>query len=128
MTWIASTTSDAGMTLSVGLTPATVSPGDSIAISVSANVAGAAVGETLFGRVTLTPSNASVPAVTMPVAVVPTSGILPGAVDVETRRNAGSHLITGIQSIALTDFTASVDGLVAADQTVGSLSQDPTAR
>ncbi len=126
VTWTASATSDAGMTLSVGLTPATVSPGDSMAISVSANVTGAAPGATLFGRVTLTPSNASVPAVTMPVAVVPTSGILPGSADIETRRNAGSQLITGIESIALTDFTASVGGMVRADQTVGSLSQDPT--
>ena len=126
VTWTATATSDAGMALSVGLTPATVSPGESIAISVSANVTGAPAGETLFGRVTLTPSNASVPAVTMPVAVVPTSGILPGAVDVETRRNAGSYLITGIESIALTEFTASVGGMVPATQTVGSLSQDPT--
>ena len=124
--WTASATSDAGMALSVGLTPTTVSPGESMAISVSANVTGDAAGETLFGRVTLTPSNASVPAVTMPVAVVPTSGILPGAVDVETPRNAGSHLITGIESIALSEFTGSVEGMVRATQTVGSLSQDPT--
>ena len=64
----------------------------------------------------------------MPVAVVPTSGILPGAVDVETRRDAGSQLVTGIESIALTEFTGSVGGLVPATQTVGSLLAGPDAR
>ena len=97
------------------LTPATVSPGDSMASRVTADVDGAPEGETLFGRITLTPSNAGVPTVTMPVAVVPSSGVLPDAVEFETRRNAGSQLVPGIQSIGVTEFTGSMDGIVQAD-------------
>ena len=73
------------------------------------------------------PSNPSGPVVTMPVAVVPTAGVLPDAVDVETRRDAGSHPVTDIESIAVTEFTGSVLGMVRADRRRGSLVQDPTA-
>jgi uncharacterized repeat protein (TIGR01451 family) len=126
VTWSVSTTSDAGLTLDVTLSQATVSPGDSVEIDVVANVAGAPEGETRFARITLTPSNPDVPAVTMPLAVVPTAGVLPGSVDVETRRNAGSYLVTGIESIAISEFTGSVHGLVQPDLDEGSLDQDPT--
>ena len=126
VTWTATSTSDAGLALDVTLTPATVSPGDSMAIGVTANVTGAADGETLFARITLTPDNPSVPSVTMPVAVVPSSGVLPNAVEFETRRDAGSQVVHDIQSVGITEFTGSMDGLVKATQTPGSLNEDPT--
>ena len=53
-----------GLGLDVTLNPATVSPGDTMAIEVTADVGGAPVGETLFGRITLTPDNPAVPTVT----------------------------------------------------------------
>ena len=62
----------------------------------------------------------------MPVAVVPSSGVLPDAVEFETRRDAGSQLVPDIQSIGVTEFTGSMDGLVKATQTAGSLNEDPT--
>ena len=95
-------------------------------IDVTADVDGAPDGETLFGRITLTPSDASVPAVTLPVAVVPSAGVLPAAVEIETRRNAGSQVVPGILSIEVTEFTGSMQGMVRADLTEGSLNQDPT--
>ena len=127
VTWVASTTADLGLTLEVTLGPvATVSPGDSLTIDVSAIVTGAPAGETLFGWVTLTPSDVNVPTVTMPVAVVPTTGILPGTVTVETRRDAGSHPVNGIESIALVDFTGSMTGLVEGTIQSAELDEDPT--
>lgn len=126
VTWTASVESDDALALSVDLSTDTVSPGDSLGISVTADVAGAPDGETLFGRVTLTPSNEDVPAVTLPVAVVPSGAILPNEIDVTTRRDTGSQAVTGLKSIAVSDFTGSVKGLVEADLHEGSLSQDPT--
>lgn len=126
VTWTASAASDDGLSLSVDLSTDTVSPGDSLGISVTADVDGAPDGETLFGRVTLTPSNEDVPAVTLPVAVVPSGAILPNEIDVTTRRDTGSQAVTGLKSIAISDFTGSVKGLVEADLHEGSLSQDPT--
>lgn len=126
VTWTASTSADPGLSLSAGLSTATVSPGGTMDISVSADVTGAETGVTHFGWVTLTPDNPDVPTVSMPVAVVPTSGVLPGAIEVETRRNAGSYEITGIESIEVTDFAATVTGMVPATLHEGSLDQDPT--
>ncbi len=127
VTWTASTTADPGLTLGVTLGPdGIVSAGESIGIGVTADVASAPSGATLFGRITLTPDNAAVPTVTMPVAVVPTTGILPGSVTIETRRDAGSYPVNDIESIALVDFTGSVVGLVEGTIHAGELDQDPT--
>jgi uncharacterized repeat protein (TIGR01451 family) len=126
VTWTASVESDEGLTVSVELADGAVSPGDPLDLAVSADVVGAPEGETLFGRITLTPSNPDVPVVTLPVAVVPAVAILPAEVDITTRRDAGSQAVTDISSIEVTDFTGSVRGLVEADLHEGSLSQDPT--
>ena len=126
VTWTASFTADPGLDIDVQLSPATVSPGDAMTISVSADVNGAPFDTTLFGRITLTPSDVDVPSVTLPVAVVPASGVLPDSVDIETRRNSGSQLEPDIQSSELTGFTASVLGMVKATQTEGFLAEDPT--
>lgn len=126
VTWTAGAVADDGLSLDVELSTGAVSPGDSLGISVTANVADAPEGETLFGRVTLTPSDPDVPAVTLPVAVVPAGAILPGEIDITTRRDTGSQAVEDIRSIAVSDFTGSVRGLVEADLHEGSLSQDPT--
>jgi uncharacterized repeat protein (TIGR01451 family) len=126
VTWTASATSDTGLTLDVNLSTATVSPGDTLDISVAADVAGTPVGETLFGEVVLTPDNADVPALTLPVAVEPTSGVLPSEVNIDTRRNAGSFLSEDLTSIEITEFTGTIQGFVPATLNEGTLVQDPT--
>ncbi|WP_454854660.1 S8 family serine peptidase [Promicromonospora soli] len=126
VTWTASAVADDGLALDVTLSTDTVSPGDSMGISVTADATDAPEGETLFGRITLAPSNPDVPAVTLPVAVVPSGAILPDEVEISTRRNTGSQVVNDIRSVAVSDFTGSVRGLVEADLHEGSLSQDPT--
>ena len=126
VTWTASTVSDDGLVVDVDLSPATVSPGDTMTVTVTADVSGAVSGENHFSRITLTPSDASIPAVTMPLAVVPSDSILPGAVELTTRRDAGSWPVEGLQGLEITDFTGSVSGLVEADTTEMTLSPDPT--
>ncbi len=126
VTWAATVEVDDGLALDVSIDTATVSPGDTMSIEVTADVGGASVGETLFGRITLTPDNPAVPTVTMPVAVVPSSGVLPVALDVTTRRDAGSQVVTGIESIAVSEFTGTVSGLVKAEIGDHSLTEDAT--
>jgi uncharacterized repeat protein (TIGR01451 family) len=126
VTWTAAAVSDTGLTLTVNVPAGAVSAGGTLPISVTANVAGAADGVVLFGRITLTPSNPAVPSVTMPVSVVPSAGVLPGAVDIQTRRDAGSQVVTGLQSVALTDFTGELAGWIEGTMVGGQLAEDPT--
>ena len=79
-----------------------------MAIEVTADVTAGEVGETLFGWITLTPDNPAVPAVTMPVAVVPSSGVLPEPSTSRPAATPARQVITGIESIGVTEFTASV--------------------
>ena len=125
VTWTASAVADDGIAVDVSLDTATVSPGDSIVISVSADVSAATEDETYFGRITLTPDNADVPAVTMPLAVVPAGSVLPQAVDMTTRRDAGGKVVSDIQTADVTDPTGTV-GWVQGQQVSGTLVQDPT--
>jgi len=126
VTWTAAAVADDGLSLDVELSTTTVSPGDELGISVTADVGDSTEGETLFGRITLTPSNPDVPAVTLPVAVVPAGAILPSEINITTRRDTGSQAVTGLKSIEVSDFTGAVQGLVKADLHEGSLDQDPT--
>ena len=63
----------------------------------------------------------------MPVAVVPSSGVLPDAVDVDDppqRRFAGRAPASSRSRVS--DFTGSVSGMVKATRQAGSLDEDPT--
>ncbi|MCB8990160.1 MAG: S8 family serine peptidase [Ardenticatenaceae bacterium] len=61
-----------------------------------------------------------------PVTVVPSTGVLPDEVNINARRNAGSYLVSGIESIEITDLTVDVIGLTQATNTNFSLYEDPT--
>lgn len=115
---------DLTVTLNGGAT-ATLSPGNTLTIAVTANVEGAADGVNLYGRITLTPNDPNVPTVTMPVLVVPSSVVLPGTYEVETRRNTGSIEIGPIQSREVTDL-AGATAWVVPDVTEATLVQGAT--
>ena len=125
VTWTPTVTSDAGLVLDVRLAPATVSPGETTSITVTARVGGAPAGSTVFGRITLTPSDPSLPPVTLPVAVEPSTAQLPDSIEVEARRNAGSHALHDLKTIPAEAFTGAVLGLVEAEQQRGELVEDP---
>jgi uncharacterized repeat protein (TIGR01451 family) len=74
----------------------------------------------------LTSNDLGSPALHLPVAVMPSSGILPDLVEVHTRRNAGSQWVESLQSIEAPELTIDSHGLAQADLTDISLSQDPT--
>ncbi|MFP3915749.1 MAG: S8 family serine peptidase, partial [Actinomycetota bacterium] len=125
VTWTVNTTTDTGLTLDVDLSTTTVSPTDTMGIDVTATVDSSTEGTTVFGWIELTPDNADVPAVTMPVAVAYSPGDLPDGLDVTTRRDAGSRELTDLTAVEITDLTTS-SALVEADQSAFDLAPDST--
>ena len=66
----------------------------------------------------------TVPDLHMPLAVMPSTGVLPDLVEINTRRNAGSRLIEDLQSLEITDLTIEKYGLTQATLTEKSLTED----
>lgn len=124
-TWTASSMAADGVTISVDPAQFTIEPGATQEIVVTANATGAPLGEWLFGRVMLTPTG-DVPTAHFPVALISATGILPESVEIETRRDAGSQLIEGLEAIAISDLTIETYGLTSGDVVEFSLSEDPT--
>ncbi|MCB8926296.1 MAG: S8 family serine peptidase [Ardenticatenaceae bacterium] len=124
VTWTASVAGPMGLTV----TPASfvLGPGETQEIVVTADVSALPAGDWVFGEVTLEPSVAGIPTAGFPVAVIPTTGIIPTSVEIDTRRNAGSFLIEDMQSMEITELTTQSFGLTQADLTDFALYQDPT--
>ena len=128
-TWNVTTSAEGGVALSVTPAEFTLGAGESQEITITADVTGAQSDTYHFGLVEFEPEGSGtggsdVPMAHMPVAVQPTTGDLPGAVDIMTRRNAGSWPVNDITALEITDLTVTVDGLAAADVEEGSLDQD----
>lgn len=124
-TWTASGMSGAGVDITVEPAQFTIQPGETQEIVITANTSGAPLGEWLFGRVKLTPAG-DVPVAHLPVAVISATGILPESVAIETRRDAGSQLVEGLRTIAISELTIETFGLTSGDIVEFSLTQDPT--
>ena len=126
VTWTASVDAPAGVTLTV--TPASfeLGPNAEQMITVHADVTAATPDVWAFGDITLEPSDAAIPDAHFPVAVYPTLGIFPDMVTIETRRNAGSQLVEGLQTLEITDLTVDAFGLTQATLESFDLMEDPT--
>lgn len=124
-TWTASSMAANGVTISVEPAQFTIQPGESQEIVVTANTAGAPLGEWLFGQVMLTPDG-DVPAAHFPVAVISATGILPESVTIDTRRDAGSQSVDGLRTVAISDLTIETYGLTSGEVVEFSLTEDPT--
>ncbi|MCA9946970.1 MAG: S8 family serine peptidase, partial [Anaerolineales bacterium] len=124
VTWTASVAGPMGLTV----TPASfvLGAGETQEIVVTADVSALPAGDWVFGEVTLEPSVAGIPTAGFPVAVIPTTGIIPTSIEIDTRRNAGSFLIEDMQSMEITELTTQSFGLTQADLTDFALYQDPT--
>lgn len=125
VTWVTSYTATADMVITVTPPVFDLPPFGTQEITITVDASNAPVDQWAFGTVEFSSMGAT-PDAHFPLAVKPTRGILPDLIEIETRRNAGSHLVEGLQSIEITDFTTEVFGLVAGDQTTWNLSQDPT--
>ncbi|HTP07733.1 MAG TPA: S8 family serine peptidase [Anaerolineae bacterium] len=126
VTWTSSVTSAAGITLTVTPISFTLPAHGSKIITVTADVSALPNDVWAFGSVMLTPDVTNTVAAHFPVAVKPTSGVLPDLVTIDTSRDAGSQAVAGVQSIAATNLTLKSFGLTPATLTHRSIPQDST--
>ncbi len=114
--------------VSVSVEPATFTLGEdeSVELTITADVRNATNTEDYqFGAVTLT-HEGTAPEAHMPVAVLPSTGVLPEEIVIDTRRDAGSQESQPIEAIEITDLGTEVSGLTPADQQELSIQQDTT--
>ncbi len=123
-TWTVSATADGGVVLDVTPTSLVLTEGASGTITVTADVTGAPSDVWAFGEVTL--AKDGVPDSKMPVAVQPSTGSIPARIDIDARRDAGSHIVAELTAIEITQLTIETFGLVKGDITEMTLAEDPT--
>ncbi len=104
----------------------TIDAGDSQQVVFSADAAGLDYGKWYFGMITLTPSDVTLPALHIPVSIIPSVSEIPSLVTVTTRRDAGSQIITGLETIAASELTIQPFGLIRGELTFAFTPQDPT--
>lgn len=121
VTWTGST--EGGIDLAVEPATFTLAPGASQELTVTATTEGEEPDAYRFDRVVLSP-DVDVPEVGMPVAVQPSDALLPPAVDIETRRDAGSEAVDDLQTVGLSEFEASASQLAQAIPSTISLPGD----
>ncbi|WP_116947201.1 S8 family serine peptidase [Jiangella endophytica] len=127
-TWTVSTESQSdGITVTVEPSEFTIAEGEDVELTITADVSGSPTDAYLFGSVVLTPEEGSeAPAAHLPVAALPSTGVLPDGVDIDTRRDAGSQESAPIEAIEIDEFTASVSGLVPVQEQQLSIPEDTT--
>ncbi len=123
-TWTVAASASGGVNLGVTPTSLTLAEGESGTVTVTADVTGAPRNVWAFGEVTLTA--AGVPDSKMPVAVQPSTGSLPTAINIDAKRDSGSEIVTNLTAIEITELTIETYGLVKGDVTEMMLDQDPT--
>jgi uncharacterized repeat protein (TIGR01451 family) len=130
VSWQVNTSSPDGVVITVTPDSFVLPAGGSQELTITADVTGLPTGDWLFGEVTFSEATGQsinqVPEVHFPLAVVPSTGILPDMVEITTRRNAGSQLEADLQAVEITDLTVESFGLTQATLTSKLLSQDPT--
>lgn len=116
-----------GIAVTVEPSTFTIAEGQDIELTITADVSGAATDAYQFGTVVLTPEEGSAaPVAHLPVAALPSNGVLPEGIDIDTRRDAGSQESAPIESIEIEDFTATVAGLVPVEEQQLSIPEDST--
>lgn len=127
VTYIVDASGSPSVTLTAEPSSFTLAPYGKQTITVTMNVAGAAIGAWQFGRVTFTAAMAqaanAVPNASFVVAAQPLAASLPSLVDVTTPRNSGQTDVE-ITTGAVTALQTAVSGLVKGKQFTGSLNQD----
>lgn len=120
-TWTATATA-AEIDLSVSPASFTLAVGETQDLTITAGVEGLPNDEWIFGDVTL--AAAGVPDTLLPVAVAPSTGSLPASVEIATRRDAGSELVTDLTAIEITQLTIETAGLTIGTTADLSLAED----
>lgn len=121
--WEVSASAGDGVSVSVSPSSFSVAAGEEVELTITADVSDAEDGVWVFGDVVLTSADA--PRAHLPLAVVATSGVLPGVVDIDTRRDAGSTLVAGLEARPSPELTVDVYGLTRGTRYEDEVSQDP---
>ncbi|MCP4360705.1 MAG: S8 family serine peptidase [Chloroflexi bacterium] len=114
-----------GITVTVQPSNFTIPAHGTQVITVTADVTGQPIGQWVFGDVLLTATG--VPTAHLPVAAIPSTGSLPGNVDIDASRNAGSVLVEDLQAIEILTLTVDYIGLKKADIHYGQLTEADTS-
>jgi subtilisin family serine protease len=120
-TWTAAATADE---IDLSVTPAsfTLAEGETQELTITAGVEGLTNDVWIYGQVTL--SATGVPDTLLPVAVAPSTGSLPPSVEIETRRDAGSQLVTDLTAIEITQLHIETFGMTIGTQLELELAED----
>lgn len=102
----------------------TLAKGETQEVTITADALGTTPNTWSFGRVVVEAEGQ--PTLRMPVAVKPNNGNLPSSVSITAHRNEGSYVLSGLQSIAISEFTATVYGMKGGDKQEGEIAQDST--
>ncbi|MBN2006405.1 MAG: S8 family serine peptidase [Anaerolineae bacterium] len=114
VTWTTSYAGATGLTVTVNPPSFVLAPYGTQVLEIEADVSAFPVTETWqFAEVIFTPDTTDVSVAHFPVAVDPTSGIIPDEIEVTTRRDAGSTLVEDLKTIEVSDLTVESFGLVA---------------
>ncbi len=124
-TWTVSAIGDSNLNLEVTPSRFTLGPGQTQEITVTAQLASADETRWLFGRVTFNAAGQT--PLHWPVAVRPASSNLESSYSFSNIPANGTVTIKQVQSASeITEFTASVFGMVPAEEYTGDIWQDPT--
>ncbi|MFZ6027449.1 MAG: S8 family serine peptidase [Chloroflexota bacterium] len=109
VTWTVTVTGE--VALSANPATFTVAAGATQLVEFTADVSGETNGEWVFGSIILTADDPSLPQQHLPVAVIPSNGILPEEVVINTRRDAGSQEVSDLQTTEVLTLTTEAFGL-----------------
>ncbi|MDP9441142.1 MAG: S8 family serine peptidase [Actinomycetota bacterium] len=122
--WRVTTSVPQGMALSVKPERFQLAPGESVTLTVTADVANLPGGEWVFASVGLVPGTRGVADQHLTVAVLP--GGTPQEVDITATSTSGTHTEPVTTQVDIRDFTATVLGLQEGSVDQFQLTQDPT--
>lgn len=123
VTWTVKATGPKGVRFTITPAKFTVAPGASQAITVTADVADAPVGQWSFGELSLSSKN--VPTAHLPIAVFPGGTAQP--VTIATASTTGTHTKTVTADLEIQRFSSVVSGLAKGQVIQRQIPQDPTS-
>lgn len=119
-------TASGGIPITANPSSFTASPGASQAVTFTADSSELEYDVWKFATVSLTPDDATFPTLSLPVSILPPPGTIPALVTINTRRDAGSQLVTGFETKAAPDLTLTPFRMVRGTVTSEVLPEDPT--
>ena len=122
------TVEDASTGLAIEVSPSefTITEGGTQAIEISADVFSAENNQWGFANINLTPVEADLVPLHLPLAAYATLGNLPEKITIRASRSTDSYTIKDSQAVAIEEFTARSYGLVAPETIEAQVAQDST--